>query len=155
MNYRHGLSHTRLDHIYKNMVARCTKDSATNYGRYGGRGITVCEEWKEDKTKFFEWAYKNGYGDDLSLDRKDNNKGYSPENCRWATSKEQANNTRNSRYIEAFGKRMTLGQWAEESGISLATIWARLQRGWSGEDAVSRKVGNNGRKAGRDHKVAL
>ena len=140
MNYKHGLAHTRLDHIYKNMRYRCEKKYTSNYARYGGRGIKVCEEWKNDKSKFFEWAFANGYADNLSLERIDNNKGYSPDNCCWATVKQQSNNRRSSRYIEVFGKRQTLGQWADESGIALATIWARLKNGWSAERAVSEKV---------------
>lgn len=140
MNYKHGLAHTRIDHIYKDMIARCEKKKAINYERYGGRGIHVCEEWRRDKTKFFEWAFANGYSAELTLDRIDNNKGYTPDNCKWSTQEEQNNNRRSSRFLEAFGERKTMAQWSREKGIKLATLHARLKSGWSIERALTTQV---------------
>lgn len=135
----YGYSHTRIDNIYKTMISRCGNPNNRTYKYYGARGICVCEEWKTDKIKFFEWAFANGYSDTLTLDRKDNYQGYSPDNCRWITYKGQNNNRRNNRLITAFGKTKTVAEWADERKIKAATIHARLKRGWSAEKALKQE----------------
>ena len=84
----------RIKRIWKNMKNRCGNPNATSYEIYGGRGITVCEEWENSFMSFYEWALNNGYEETLSIDRIDNDKGYCPYNCRWATAKEQRANQR-------------------------------------------------------------
>lgn len=90
----HGKYHTRLHGIWTDMKARCNNPNRKAYKDYGGRGITVCEEWHNSFETFYEWAMANGYSDDLTIDRIDNDKGYSPDNCRWATMADQNKNKR-------------------------------------------------------------
>ena len=89
-------TNSRLYHIWQGMKYRCLNKNGRRYKDYGGRGITICEEWKNDFQAFCNWAVCNGYRDDLSIDRIDNDKGYSPDNCRWATATEQNRNRRNT-----------------------------------------------------------
>ena len=102
MNLSHGCSGTRLYGVWMHMKERCYKPSQKSYHRYGGRGITVCDEWRNDFGKFHEWAMENGYDENAprgqcTIDRIDNDKGYSPDNCRWADMKTQIHNRSVSR----------------------------------------------------------
>lgn len=108
------------------MNSRCYRKNCIAYKNYGARGITICEEWKSNFDNFYNWAINNGYSENLSIDRIDNNKGYSPENCRWTTKKVQANNQRSNCLITYNGKTQTMKQWADELGINYSTLRSRL-----------------------------
>lgn len=133
----HGLSHSRIDEIYKSIKERCYNPRCKAYYRYGGRGIKMCDEWLHDKQAFFEWAFKNGYQNDLSIDRINNDGDYEPNNCRWTTAKEQANNTSKNRRISFNGEEHTLSEWQDIVGISQKTIGYRIRSNWSIEDALT------------------
>jgi hypothetical protein len=87
--FKHGMSDSRLESIRETMMERCHNPDAENYARYGGKGIFVCKEWREIPASFYGWALKNGYEDGLTIDRKENHLGYTPENSRWRTFGEQ------------------------------------------------------------------
>ena len=133
----HGYSHTRLYEIYKLMIRRCYNKNMKGFKNYGGRGIKVCEEWKKDFLSFRCWALDNGYKEDLTIDRIDNDGDYCPENCRWATKKEQANNKRNNKILFYKGKKQSLSKWAKELNINYNKLRSRLQYGWSVERAFN------------------
>ena len=143
-NTKHGGSKKhikeRLYRIWYGMKTRCEHSHSKPYKDYGGRGITVCDEWKKDYSAFREWALANGYADDLTIDRIDNNGNYEPSNCRWATIKEQSNNTRKNCYLEFRGEKKTASQWAELLGINVSTIYSRLKLGWSVEEALTKPI---------------
>ena len=124
---------------YKSMMDRCYRETASNYPMYGGRGISVCEEWHNFEA-FGSWAEANWFQKGLSLERKDVNGNYCPENCTWATPKQQANNRRNTIFLECNGERKSVHQWAEELGVSASTLKNRYYLGWSVEEILSLPV---------------
>lgn len=132
-NATHHMSDTRPYHIWRNMRARCNNPKAINYHVYGGRGIKVCDEWNNSFARFWEWASANGYADNLTLDRIDNDKGYSPDNCRWATMQEQQNRRRNNHIITINGISHTAAEWCAEYNIPQSTFFNRIKRGITGE----------------------
>lgn len=108
----------RLVQIFSDMKQRCYNKRNKAYKNYGNRGITICKEWLENNETFYDWAMENGYKDNLTIDRIDNNEGYKPNNCRWVTIKTQQNNKRNNRKITLNGETKTASQWAEKYGIT-------------------------------------
>lgn len=137
---KHGLSGNRLYYIYDNMIKRCYNESSEKYKNYGGRGITVCDEWKNSRQAFFDWALHSGYDEGLTIDRIDVNGNYCPENCRWATQKEQANNRTSNRYVTYNGETHSIAEWAELTGLPPSTLYSRIENGWSDEDTITTPV---------------
>ena len=135
-NSTHHKTHTRLYKIYHNMKTRCYNKNATRYSDWGGRGVVICDEWLNDFMSFYNRAIVNGYNDTLTIDRIDNNKGYSPSNYRWVTNQEQSNNRRSNINITYNGKIKTMEQWSEELGINYNTIRMRHFRGWSDKEIL-------------------
>ena len=141
MHTTHGGSGTRLNKIYRAIKQRCNNPQNPAYENYGGRGITVCAEWLNSFEAFRDWALANGYRDDLTIDRIDNDGPYCPENCRWVTMKQQGNNRRSNRVLTYNGENHTITEWAELTGINLHTLMGRLYvRGWNVEKALTTKV---------------
>lgn len=134
----HGMSHSRLYQIWNAMRQRCENPKAISYKYYGKKGISVCKEWKEFKN-FCAWALNNGYAANLTLDRKDSNGNYEPSNCRWATNKEQQNNTSYNRLYTYNGETLNVMQWAKKFGLPPNMLYKRLLRGWSIEKALTTK----------------
>ena len=116
-NVKHGLRNTRLYNIWFGMKRRCYEKNNLSYPQYGGRGITVCDQWLNDFGTFYEWAMTNGYESDLTIDRIDNSKGYSPENCRWATKKQQSNNRTCVHEFTYNGQTHTVSEWCDLYGV--------------------------------------
>ena len=110
----HGLSKTLLYKIWQNMKSRCYCKSATRYERYGGRGITVCDEWRNNFMAFYNWAYSNGYKDGLSIERIDIDLGYMPGNCKWILKSEQSKPTCRTHWVTHSGETKCVEDWCRE-----------------------------------------
>lgn len=143
----HGKSNTRLFRIWTGMKQRCYNCKTQYYKIYGGHGIEVCEEWRNDFQTFYDWAMANGYSENLSIDRIDSDGNYEPLNCRWVTNVEQANNKRSNYLLELNGKIQTITKWSKEFGISTQTIKHRIKKlGWSVEKAITVSPNSNGNR---------
>lgn len=139
-NTKHGLSKDipRLYRIWKGIKARCYIKSASGYKDYGGRGIYLCEEWFDYKI-FYQWSLRNGYNKDLTLERINVNSNYSPNNCKWISKAEQANNKRNNVKTEINNEELTLTQISNKYNISYNVVLNRYHKGVRGGDLVSPK----------------
>lgn len=138
---RNGNSSSRLCKEWYQMIFRTRNKTWSGAKRYYERGITVCQEWKNSYEAFEKWALSNGYADNLSLDRIDNDKGYSPDNCRWADSITQNRNKWNSLYLEYKGKRKHFLEWAKIYNINPSTLYTRLHGlNWNIKDALEKPV---------------
>lgn len=126
---RHSESHTRLHNIWLGIKKRCLNPKDAGYKRYGGRGITMCDEWAQSYEAFRDWANNNGYAGNLTIERIDVNLGYSPKNCTWIPFIEQANNRQGTIWVEWNGEVQNLRQWADELGIKYSTLNGRYHRG--------------------------
>ena len=136
----HGYCKHRLYGVWKGMKQRCYNQKNKKYRIYGAEGKTVCDEWKDDFQAFYDWSMANGYKDDLTIERIDGTKGYSPDNCKWATRKEQANNLRSNNLETYNGKTQTIAQWADEYNIPYDTLYMRVCKlHWNIERALITK----------------
>lgn len=133
--------HTKLFGRWCNIKDRCCNPDSKDYVRYGGRGITICDEWKNDFSAFYNWSVNNGYSNGLQIDRKDNSKGYSPENCRWVSAKENSNNRRDNIKANVFGRKKTLLELSDEFNIPYQTLWKHFKAG-DIEDYITKRTGN-------------
>jgi len=124
-NLKHGYRKTALYNSWRNMKKRCYKTNCAQYKDYGGRGISICDEW-DDFINFKDWALSNGYCENLTIDRRDNDKNYSPTNCRWVTMKIQNNNKRDNHYLTYNNEIKTLSEWSEKYGINYGTLKERI-----------------------------
>lgn len=145
---KHGLSRTRIYGVYRDMYNRCYNPKDISYSHYGGRGIIICDEWLGDDgfLNFREWAYNNGYDENAkrgkcTIDRKDSNGNYCPENCRWSDSSVQSNNKRNNLYYTIDGVTKTLSEWCREYGnLCVQSVYGRLKRGMDIKTALTKPM---------------
>lgn len=143
-SYKHTVEKDRLYSIFMEMKRRCYNKNCRSYKHYGARGITICNEWLENPQQFRDWAFAHGYQDHLSIDRIDVNGIYEPNNCRWVSSKEQANNRRSNLKITFNGKTMTAAEWCELKGWNRHVIPERLRKGWSLEKTMTTPLRTRG-----------
>lgn len=129
-NFKHGYKRTRLYNTWLNIKQRCLNKNNPRYKYYGGKGINICREWRDDFATFESWALSNGYDETLTIDRRDVNGDYEPSNCRWITNKKQQNNKSNNRCITYKGETKTLKEWAEYLGFNYKTLQKRINKGW-------------------------
>lgn len=139
---KHGMAGSKLYRVYSAMRERCEKPSSPEYHRYGGRGITVCEEWKKSRASFFEWAVQNGYKEGLQIDRINNDGNYEPSNCRWVTNIENCNNTSRNIFLEYNGERHTLSEWARIRSIPVSTLYTRYHTGKTPAEILKKEKKN-------------
>ena len=146
-NRKHGMIGHPIYNTYSSMKSRCLIPRNPAFQDYGGRGITICERWlgKNGSVNFIADMLPT-WRPGLSIDRIDNSKGYSPENCRWATDQDQSNNLRTNRIISFNGKAMTMAEWARYVGIGYSCLSTRISRGWSEERALSTKPQKHSRR---------
>lgn len=139
MATKHGKTNTRQFRIWSHIKDRCYDYNCPKYKRYGGRGIKMCDEWLNNFQKFYDWAMANGYKDNLTIDRIDNDGNYEPSNCRWVTNQEQQNNRSNNRKIVYNGQEYTASQLAKKYNVPYKLFMGRLYNNWAIEEALKGK----------------
>jgi hypothetical protein len=133
----HNQRHTNLYEVWKTMKQRCSNPSNSSYKNYGGRGINVCDEWKNNFISFYNWSMLNGYKKGLTIDRINNNSNYCPENCRWVDRKVQANNSRWNKHITINGKDDTLANWLRFYNLKYYKYYQRVKKGLTEQQALT------------------
>lgn len=140
-HYKHGKCYDRIHTVWAHMKERCSNPNTKDFALYGGRGICVCPEWagEDGFQNFFDWSMKNGYRDDLTIDRINVNGNYEPSNCRWASATQQANNRRSSRLISIDGETKTLAEWCKQYGMNYYSVYYRIEKGCDPKIALTTK----------------
>jgi hypothetical protein len=134
---KHGMYRTRVYRQWQQMIQRCYNPNSSRYARYGGRGVTVCDRWRSSFDAFY--ADMGDVPDGMSIDRINNDRGYEPGNCRWATPQQQANNRRTNVLIEHEGLELTIAEWARHLGLPYHWIKHRYSKGWRPPELFSPK----------------
>ena len=141
IRYRNPMAENkRLWGIWHGVKRRCLDARTARYKDYGGRGIHVCDEWANDFDAFADWAKANGYADNLTIERKDVNGDYCPENCEWITLEAQAVNRRNNRQVTYRGETKPLVVWCDELGLKYDATHNRIEKGWTVKDAFEKPL---------------
>lgn len=130
---------------YKHMIERCDNPNNKSYSRYGGRGITVCDEWRKSYHSFEDWALSHGYKKELAIDRINNDGNYEPDNCRFVTPKENNQNRCTTRFYTVNGETKNLQQWCDTYGMKRGTVATRLEHGWPIEKALTEPLKDGSR----------
>ena len=138
---KHNKTKHPLYSVWTNMKSRCYTPTDNEYKNYGVRGIKVCDEWREDFMAFYNWAFANGYKKGLSIDRINNDGDYEPNNCRWATVRQQINNRRCTILLTYKDRTLPLAEWATVTGINYCTLYKRYQYEWSTERILTTPKG--------------
>ena len=134
---KHNKSNTKLYKVWQGIKTRCYDKNFMYYDNYGGRGIQVYDEWKNDFAKFYNWSMNNGYKEGLTIDRIDNDGNYEPSNCRWVTRAKQNNNMRKNILLHYHGEEKTISDWAIEFNLNRTALYYRIKRGWPLEQALT------------------
>lgn len=144
----HGLRKHPLYNIWSHIKQRCSDKNCPSYKNYGGRGISVCNEWTNNFILFYNWAIDNSWEKGLEINRIDNNGNYEPANCNFVTSKENSRNRRNNVIIEYKGESKVLCEWADIYQVELRTLWARIFKyKWDLDKAFNTKINNSGNRS--------
>lgn len=143
--YKHKIAeYKRIWYIWNGVKKRCMFENDARYPQYGGRGIKMCEAWQESFDNFVEWALSNGYEDNLTIERIDVNGDYCPENCTWITRKEQANNKRDTIWVDYHGRHVQLKKLCTEKNLNYDAINNRIVAlGWDHERAIDEPIKTN------------
>lgn len=134
------LSTTKIYRVYRTMLNRCHNFNSQKYNNYGGRGIIVCKQWRDNFLNFYDWAIANGYQENLTIERINVNGNYEPSNCTWITMEEQAQNKRCNIKIAYKGKTYPVKKWSQITGIKVDTLKYRYRQGWSSEKIIETPV---------------
>lgn len=141
LHKKHGKSNTRLYHIWRQIKTRCYNKNNRDYMKYGDRGIQICDEWLNNFQAFYDWAIENGYKENLTIDRVNVNGNYEPDNCTWATKKQQARNKRDTLYYTIDCETKSLSEWCEISNLKYNKVYCRIHRdNWPIERALGLEV---------------